>query len=195
MARIDAARGGRSPRGKAMPQGFVHRLDLISAEEEQRLLACFADLPFRNFEFHGYFGKRRTVSFGWRYDFTGRGLEEASEIPGFLIGMRRSAARFAGLPPADLQHVLVTEYPAGAGLGWHKDKAVFGEVVGISLLSACTLRFRRKAVSGWERWSLVLEPRSAYLLTGPSRAEWEHSIPAVPSLRYSLTFRTLRAKG
>ena len=39
--------------------------------------------------------------------------------------------------------------------------------------------------------SLIVEPRSAYLLRGPSRTEWEHSIPAVDALRYSITFRSL----
>jgi len=69
---------------------------------------------------------------------------------------------------------------------------VFGNVVGMSLLSACTFRFRRKAGAAWERRSLVLEPRSAYVLQGEARTEWEHSIPPVPSLRYAITFRSLR---
>jgi alkylated DNA repair dioxygenase AlkB len=176
-----------------MPQGFIYEPEILSAEAERRLLERLADLPFRNFEFHGYFGKRRTVSFGWEYDFTGRGLQRAGEMPSFLLDLRDSAARLAGTAPADLQHALVTEYPPGAGLGWHRDKSVFGDVVGISLSSACILRFRRKLQSGWERWSLTLEPRSAYLLTGTARSEWEHSIPAVDSLRYSITFRSLRS--
>jgi alkylated DNA repair dioxygenase AlkB len=94
-----------------------------------------------------------------------------------------------------LQHVLVTEYGAGAAIGWHRDKAVFGEVVGISLLSPCTFRLRRAVADGWERVSIEAEPRSAYLLGGVSRTEWEHSIPAVDALRYSITFRNLRADG
>jgi len=88
--------------------------------------------------------------------------------------------------------VLVTEYGAGAGIGWHRDKAVFGEVVGISLLAPCTFRLRRKAGDGWERAAIVAEPRSAYLLSGAARSEWEHSIPAVATTRYSVTFRNLR---
>jgi alkylated DNA repair dioxygenase AlkB len=91
-----------------------------------------------------------------------------------------------------LQQALVTEYHAGAGIGWHRDKAVFGEVVGLSLLSSCRFRLRRKAGSSWERVSLIAEPRSAYLLSGPSRTEWEHSIPPVDTLRYSITLRNFR---
>jgi alkylated DNA repair dioxygenase AlkB len=95
------------------------------------------------------------------------------------------------MAPSDFQHALITEYQPGAGIGWHRDKAVFGEVVGISLLSPCMFRLRRRVGSSWERASFVAEPRSAYLLAGPSRTEWEHSIPALDSLRYSITFRNL----
>lgn len=95
--------------------------------------------------------------------------------------------------PEELQHVLVTEYSAGAGIGWHRDKAVFDEVVGVSLLAQCVLRLRRKAGERkWERANVTAEPRSAYLLSGPARSDWEHSIPPLDSLRYSITFRNLR---
>jgi alkylated DNA repair dioxygenase AlkB len=97
----------------------------------------------------------------------------------------------AGLAPEALVHALVNEYPPGAPIGWHRDKAAFGQVVGVSLLSPCTLRFRRPDGSGWERRSLTLEPRSAYWLAGEARLAWEHSIPPVEALRYSVTFRTL----
>jgi len=86
----------------------------------------------------------------------------------------------------------VTEYSPGAGIGWHRDKAVFDEVIGISLLASCTFRLRRKAGTKWERYSITAEPRSAYLMSGPSRTEWEHSIPEVDALRYSITLRNLR---
>jgi len=109
-----------------------------------------------------------------------------------LIDRATEAARFAGLAPTALQHVLVMEYGAGAAIGWHRDKAVFGEIVGVSLRSACTFRLRRAVGSSWERVSLIAESRSAYLLSGAARSEWEHSIPAVDELRYSVTYRRLR---
>jgi alkylated DNA repair dioxygenase AlkB len=165
---------------------------LIRADEERELVACLVDLPFRAFEFQGYLGKRRVVSFGWQYDFNTKELRKAEDIPAFLLPLREKAAAFAGLASARLQHVLVTEYAPGAAIGWHKDKAVFGEVVGISLLSSCVFRLRRKTGWAWERASFTAEPRSAYLLQGPARTEWEHSIPAVDRLRYSITFRSLR---
>lgn len=173
-------------------EGFGYRPALIDRTEEDELIANVRELPFREFEFHGYLGKRRVVSFGWQYDFSGGGaLRKADDIPEFLLPLRERAARFAKLEPGALQHVLVTEYAPGAGIGWHRDKAVFGQVVGISLLAPCVLRFRRKVNDRWERVNVPAEPRSAYLLSGPARFEWQHSILRVDALRYSITFRNV----
>ncbi|HEX7955852.1 MAG TPA: alpha-ketoglutarate-dependent dioxygenase AlkB [Pyrinomonadaceae bacterium] len=175
-----------------LPEGFRYRSELISPEDEGALLARVRGLPFREFEFHGYTGKRRVVSFGWKYDFSAHSLQKAADIPDYLLTLRAAAAEFAGLEPELFQHVLVTEYGPGAGIGWHRDKAVFGEVVGVSLLSPCVLRMRRASGAKWERAKVLAEPRSAYHLTGPARTQWEHSIHAVDALRYSITFRNLR---
>jgi alkylated DNA repair dioxygenase AlkB len=176
-----------------LPEGFRYQPELIGPADEAALLARLRELPFRDFEFHGYTGKRRVISFGWHYDFSGRRLQKADDIPDYLLPLRTAAASLGGMEPEEFRHVLVTEYGAGAGIGWHRDKAVFGEVVGVSLLSPCVFRMRR-AVSKkkWERVNLVAEPRSAYLLSGPARYEWEHSIPQMDALRYSITFRNLR---
>jgi alkylated DNA repair dioxygenase AlkB len=129
----------------------------------------------------------------WRYDYARSALDRSDDIPSFLLPAREVAAAFAGLRPDELQQVLVTEYSAGAGIGWHRDKAVFGDVIGLSLLSPCTFRLRRRAGRGWQRFTVTAEPRSAYLMSGPSRTEWEHSIPAVDALRYSITCRNFAA--
>lgn len=173
-------------------EGFRYQPDLLDQSDEQALLTHLRTLPFREFEFHGYTGKRRVVSFGWKYVFSGEKLVKADEMPEFLLPLRDRAAVFAGLEPEAFEHVLVTEYGPGAGIGWHRDKAVFGEVVGVSLLAPCILRFRRKAGEKWERVNVLTEPRSAYHLTGPARSEWQHSILRVEALRYSITFRTMR---
>jgi alkylated DNA repair dioxygenase AlkB len=186
----DPAPHGAPP--PSLPAGFRYRRDVLSADEEGGLLEHVRALPFRDFEFHGHVGKRRVVSYGWRYDFEAEALREATDVPSFLLALREVAAAFAGVAAEELQQVLVTEYAAGAGIGWHRDKGVFGDVIGISLLAPCVFRLRRKVGARWERASLTTEPRSAYLLRGPSRTEWEHSIPPVAALRYSITFRNLR---
>ncbi|HEX6125775.1 MAG TPA: alpha-ketoglutarate-dependent dioxygenase AlkB [Pyrinomonadaceae bacterium] len=177
------------------PEGFVYLENFLPGDEEKELVHHAARLPLKEFEFHGYFGKRRTMSFGWHYDFADASLSPTATIPDFLERLRERAAKFAGLSPHQLPHVLVTEYSPGTPIGWHRDKAVFKDVIGISLLSSCTFRLRRRTATGWERYSLTLAPRSAYLLRGPVRTNWEHSIPAVERLRYSITFRSLRSNN
>jgi len=190
--------------------GFRYQPELISVTEEAALLTSVRELPFKKFEFHGFKGKRRTVSFGWQYEFSGRGaLRKADDIPEFLVSLRARAASFAEIAPEALQHVLVIEYGPGAGIGWHRDRPVFGDVIGVSLLASCMLRFRRKVFSStsgkgvrgegaqrkarsrWERVNVYAEPCSAYFLSGPARSEWEHSILRVDELRYSITFRNV----
>ncbi len=170
------------------PQGFRYRGDLITPAEEAELIERIQDLPLSEYEFQGYLGRRRTISFGTQY----AGEETAEPIPWFLVSLRGKAAAFAGLAPEDLQYALVTEYTPGSPIGWHRDRPMFEDVVGVSLISVCVFRFRRSVRDGWERHSVILNPRSVYLLRGPAREDWQHSIPEVKILRYSLTFRSLR---
>jgi alkylated DNA repair protein (DNA oxidative demethylase) len=174
-----------------MPEDLAYAPDFLTEAEEAALAGRLDTLGFRPFEFHGFLGKRQTVSFGWSYKFDGSGLGEAPSIPDWLKPVRGRAAAFAGLAPDALEHVLLVKYEEGAGLGWHRDRPVFGDVIGISLLSPAPLRFRHKQGEKWQRFTLPAEPRSIYLLRGPSRSEWEHSLTPVETLRYSITFRTL----
>ncbi len=180
--------------GQAEPEGFRYQEEVVPPDEERELAERIKELPLKEFEFQGYIAKRRTISYGWDYDFESHRLVPAEPIPAFLIRLRDRAARFADLAAEELPHALITEYRPGAGIGWHVDKAVFGDVIGISLVSPCIFRLRRKIDSTWERYSLTAQPRSAYLLRGISRIKWEHSIPDVDSLRYSVTFRTIRRR-
>ena len=180
-------------RSPAEPEGFRYRHELISGAEERQLARGIVGLPLQEFLFQGFVAKRRVLSFGWRYHFGRARFEQTEEMPAFLLDLRARAAAFAGLDAEQLPHALVTEYAPGAQIGWHKDRPVFEDVIGVSLLSACTFRFRRKQGAKWQRHSIEAEPRSIYVLRGPSRWEWEHSIPAVDALRYSVTFRSLRA--
>ncbi|MDW9366687.1 alpha-ketoglutarate-dependent dioxygenase AlkB [Sinorhizobium meliloti] len=176
-----------------LPEGFRYQAGIVPRKLQEALLEALPELPFKPFDFHGYEGKRRVVSFGWKYDFDTETVRRTDAIPPLLLPLRQLAADFAGLPAEGLQQALVTEYDVGAPIGWHRDKAVFGDVVGISLLTSCTFRLRRKRAGRWERTSVILEPGSGYLLSGAARSEWEHSIPPVERLRYSVTFRELRS--
>lgn len=181
------------PPSVGLPEGFAYKPEVISPADETRLLAEIAPLPFKEFQFHGFEGKRRVVSFGWKYDFDENKAVPADPIPPFLLELFRKVQGVTGFEVPDVEHVLVTEYAPGAAIGWHKDRLVFGNVMGLSLASACTFRLRESHGKGhWERVSVRLEPRSAYLLSGPARWNWEHSIPPVEDLRYSITFRSRR---
>jgi alkylated DNA repair dioxygenase AlkB len=175
-----------------LPPGMAYRPEFITSDEEARLLAWLAALPFEPFQFHGFEGRRQVVSYGWRYDFSRTQLEKADEIPAELAPLRARAEAFAGLQAGALQQVLINEYRPGAPIGWHRDRPVFERVVGVSLGAACPFRLRRRRGDSFERMTLALEPRSAYLLSGPARTEWEHSIPPVAAHRYSITFRSFR---
>lgn len=175
----------------ALPEGVRYREGVLTEEQERRAIEAVAGLDLKPFAFRGYVGNRRTASFGWHYDFTGGGLQRTGAIPEALLPFREIAAEFSGAPAESLEHLLAIEYSPGAGIGWHRDRPQFGVVVALSLLAPCRMRFRRRTGDGWERLGQDLAPRSAYALDGPGRTLWEHSIPAVDALRYSLTFRTL----
>ena len=176
-------------------EGLRYRDDVISAADERALLVRLGSLELAPFRFHGWLGNRRTESFGWRYDFEDASFTPAEPIPDWLKPVRDQAAAFAGLKPDAFVHALLARYDPGAGIGWHRDRDVFEKVVGVSLGSPATLRFRRRKPGGFDRANLEVAPRSAYLLTGDVRHDWEHSIVPGDELRFSITFRTLSAKG
>ena len=174
-----------------LPEGFVYQPDLISPAEESALISAFQNLNFVPFEYMGYTAKRRVVVYGWDYNFGTKKTSTAEPVPEFLFPLREKAAAFAVVPPEALFEAVLNEYPPGAPIGWHRDIPQFEVVVGISLGSACRMRLRPYKKEG-KSVSLILEPRSAYILRDDARWKWQHSIPAVEALRYSVTFRTLR---
>ena len=171
------------------PPGLSTRDDFITGPEEQALLQKLGALQFQPFAFQGWFGKRETISFGWRYDFNDSRMHQAPAIPDFLLPLRERAADFAGVAAASLEQALIIRYGVGAGIGWHRDRPVFDRVVGISLRAPCILRFRKRQGRTFRRYSLPAPPRSAYLLSGEIRHEWEHSIAPLEQERFSVTFR------
>ncbi len=180
------------------PSGFRYEENLISPNEEAALLAFINTLSLKNFEYEGYEGNRRVIGYGWSYDFNTHKLNKAEPIPEFLYPYRAKAAAFASMEPESLQQAIITEYSPGAGIGWHTDRPMFENIVGISLRAPCTFRLRLKngletGENSWQRVSLRANPRSVYIMSGESRTQWQHSIPPVDELRYSITFRNFRS--
>jgi alkylated DNA repair dioxygenase AlkB len=175
--------------------GLDLRQDFITEAEERELVGEIEALGLSPFRFQGWTGKRLTRTFGWRYDFEDSSFTEAEPIPDWLKSLRDRAAVFAELAPEDFAHALVIRYDPGAGIGWHRDRPQFDKVVGISLAASTVMRFRQRTASGFRRASVELERRSAYLLSGEVRSEWEHSIASHEVLRFSITFRSLSPRG
>lgn len=175
------------------PEGLLYRPDFVSAEEERGLLAHAEALEYGRVVLHGVASKREVASFGWRYSFESNELAPAAPIPDWLSWRRDRAAALVNDEPARLSQSSVLRYPPGAGIGYHRDRPVFGEpVIGVSLGGACPMRFQRGKGADREVYVLELAPRSLYAMAGPARSRWEHGILASPSLRYSITFRPLK---
>jgi alkylated DNA repair dioxygenase AlkB len=168
--------------------------ELISEADERALIGQIDQIELSPFRFQGFLGKRLTHSFGWAYDFDNGRFAEAEAIPGWLLPLRSLAAGFAGLGPAELVQALVIRYDPGAGIGWHRDRPVFDQVVGISLGAPAELAFRQRTAGGFRRVKLPLPPRNAYHLSGEVRSQWEHGIASHDALRYSVTFRSLAGR-
>ena len=175
--------------------GLRHVEALIDAGEEAGLLAELAALDLSPFRFQGWVGKRLTVSFGWRYDFDDASFAATAPVPDWLLPLRARAAAFARLDPEALMQAMVTRYDPGAGIGWHRDRPLFEDVIGVSLGAPAVLRLRRRRPGGFERRALPRAPRSAYHLAGEARHGWEHSIAPIEATRWSITFRSLSEKG
>ena len=175
------------------PEGLLYREDFISAEEEAQLLSELEALEFRAVVMHGQAARRTVRMFGLDYDYEHGDLVPADPLPTSMSWLRDRCAEWMERDPADLVQILVSRYPAGAGIGWHRDAPMFGSrIAGVSLLAPCRMRFQRTVQGTRSVAELVLAPRSAYLLTGKARWSWQHSIPGTKALRYSLTFRTLK---
>jgi alkylated DNA repair dioxygenase AlkB len=183
----------------ALPDGLVYTENFLTGAEEQSLLAAIGELPLKEAEYKQYTAKRRIASFGATYDFSHQRLLPGPPIPASLLPLRKKVSAWVGLPAEELRHALITEYRAGAALGWHRDTPEFGVVVGVSLAHPTRMRFRPyPPAKGRDprAFALMLEPRSAYVMQRDIRWKWQHSIPATKALRYSITLRTmLRTPG
>jgi alkylated DNA repair dioxygenase AlkB len=181
-----------------VPDGFIYRPNFIAEVEERQLILEIEKIQLEPFKYYQFTGKRRTLSFGWEYEFGKSEITTAPEIPGFLLPLRARAGELFGIDPNTLVQVTVIEYSTGSPIGWHRDIPHFGVVVGISLAGPCRMKFRKydrtraKKSARGEILTIELQPRSIYLMSGASRESWQHSIPPVKELRYAIMMRTLR---
>ena len=174
------------------PDGLLLRPEVITRAEESAVLERFETLEWEPIVIRGQAARRTARHFGLGYDYESRTPRPGEPIPDWIEPPRRAAAQLAGVAPEALVEVLVQRYPVNSTIGWHRDAPAFGTVVGISLAAAARLRFQRGRREQRRIWEVQLEPRSGYVLAGPARWSWEHSIPPAKELRYSITFRTLR---
>jgi alkylated DNA repair dioxygenase AlkB len=180
----------------AAPPGFIYTPEFLSGPQEAQLLEILRSLPFEEAQYREWRARRRIVSYGGRYDFTHQALNEGPPVPQFLHPLRAQLAAWAGIPEQRMQHAMIAEYQPGTPLGWHRDVPDFEDVLGVSLLGQARLRFRPWPPAAGQRatWKIDLEPRSAYLMRGVARWQWQHAVSPTRELRYSITFRTRNAR-
>src|SRR3954466_81439 len=187
---------GMAPRllqARVVPEGLTYRDDFLAADEECRLLRVIEGLEFGEFVMRGQAARRTVRSFGWRYEFDQRVMLPTDPLPPSLTSVRERAEQLAGVERGAFEQALVTRYPPGATIGWHRDAPPFGPTIaGVSLAAPCRMRFRRVLEDVRYVHDQELRPRSAYVLAGTARSAWEHSIAATEELRYSITFRTVK---
>jgi alkylated DNA repair dioxygenase AlkB len=177
----------------ALPPGMRYEEEFLSADEERHWIAFAQSLPLKEMDYKGYTARRRVLSFGGKYDYVNNRLNEGPPIPRELDALRENAAGWLGVAPEAFTQVLVAEYREGTPLGWHRDVPDFEDVVGVSLLAEAVMRFRPYPPTSPKKADILkvtVQPRSVYLLRGPARWEWQHSVAATRALRYSITFRT-----
>ena len=198
LTRLDEGRTAMSLFGADLPPGFSHRDNFISTAEEAELVSHIDRVEFSTFEMRGVVARRRVAFFGASYD---RADSPSPPIPEFLFPIRDRLAAWAEVDPQAFAMALINEYRPGTPIGWHRDAPQYDIIAGVSLLSACRMRLRpyispsQAAAQKTRRKTtheIELLPRSAYVIRGEARSAFEHSIPEVASLRYSITLRTLR---
>jgi alkylated DNA repair dioxygenase AlkB len=181
------------PPAPQLPPGMLYQRDFLDAGEEQALIALIRGWPLEAMRYKAYTARRRVLSFGGSYDFDANRLRQAQPMPPELEPLRARVAQWLGVDPQAFAQALVAQYSEGTPLGWHRDVPDFEDIVGVSLLGEAQLRLRPWPHESGSRngvVTLAIEPRSIYLLRGPARWAWQHSVAPARELRYSIALRT-----
>jgi alkylated DNA repair dioxygenase AlkB len=179
----------------SFPPGMRFEPEWLGAAEEGALIETIRALDLREARYKQYTARRRVASFGGKFDYDNNRLLPAPPIPPAFEPLRERVARWLGVEPGLFSQMLVAEYAPGTPLGWHRDVPDFESIVGVSLLGEGEMRFRPyppPAGRSDATRSLLLPPRSAYVLEGPARWQWQHAIVPTKVLRYSISLRTAR---
>ncbi|MGZ8554189.1 MAG: alpha-ketoglutarate-dependent dioxygenase AlkB [Chitinophagaceae bacterium] len=178
-----------------LPQGFSYYPDFITETEEKQLLQNIEQFDLQPMKFHEYEAKRKVISFGQGWSFTEKKLQQGNALPlQFQFLIEKIASKLI-IPRDRITQFLITEYPVGSVINWHRDAPPFEIIAGVSLLSTCTFKLRpqeKQRQTKANTVSLQVDRRSLYTMQGPAKSEWQHSTAPVNRLRYSLTFRTLK---
>lgn len=186
------------PTDHLYPEGFLYLPDFLTVEEETELIYDISNIELHNMVFHGYTANRKTASFGYDYSFDKRGLSKGKHIPVVFNFLIEKVSRQISVLPEKFAELLVTEYPAGSVINWHRDAPPFGLIAGISLATDCIFRLRPHDKAKQHRKSVISLPvkrRSLYVMKDAARSEWQHSISPVKQTRYSITLRTLNQQA
>ena len=184
------------PLEPTLPEGFLYVPGFITGEEENYLLQEISKIELHTFQFQGYEARRKVASFGYDWSFERQALSKGQDIPAAFEPLIEKVSKHLSSNKEDFAELLITEYPVGSVINWHRDAPPFDLIAGISLLSDCTFKLRPYEKARQTRASIISTPvtrRSLYVIQGPSRTEWQHSIAAVKQVRYSITLRTLKA--
>ena len=176
------------------PQGFTYQPDFLSPVEELTLIAAIKQTELHNLIFQGFLAKRRTASFGYDYNFDRRTISKGPPVPLDFIPLIQKVAHHLSIGADQFAELLVTEYPVGSVINWHRDAPPFNIIVGISLHAGCNFRLRPHEKAKQSRSAIISFPvarRSLYVIKDEARTAWQHSIAPVKETRYSLTLRTL----
>jgi alkylated DNA repair dioxygenase AlkB len=177
------------------PHGFSYIPDFLSEDEEMELVTETLKLELHNFNFQGFKANRKVVSFGYDYSFDNGSLTKGTDIPQSFDFLIKKVSSHLSMPQEKFAELLVTEYPVGSVINWHRDAPPFNLIAGISLMADCTFRLRPQDKAKQNRASVIsfpLKRRSLYIIEGQARNDWQHSITPVKQMRYSVTLRTLK---
>ncbi|SEO26928.1 Alkylated DNA repair dioxygenase AlkB [Niastella yeongjuensis] len=178
-----------------LPEGFYYYPDFISQAEEQQLMEIIQQIELHAMVFHQYTAKRKVASFGYDYNFSTRKITKGISIPETFNWIIDRVSEQLMVSRDQIAELLVTEYPVGSVINWHRDAPPFESIAGISLGIDCIFKLRPYEKSLQSRKSIISLPvrqRSLYIMQGPARTDWEHSTAPITDIRYSITFRTLK---